>query len=462
MRTNKIISGILSVALVFGAMAPVTSSFIGLDSCTVQAESYFKMGKFGDNLSWSFNDEGILTISGTGDMYDFDDNSNISPFADNIYVNKIVIEDGVTSIGDYAFPMDMSVSEISIPDSVERIGSCAFFGCTDMVKADIPENVSYIGDHAFYFCQSLEEVNIPDALTRIEDNTFVMCSSLQSINIPDSIQSIGSGAFMFCTGAQTLEGMNNVTNIGEGAFAGCTYLTEAFIPECVEYVGESAFAACGTFLSPDELQDPDLEMPESVFTMWCKKGSAAETYATDNQVNYYYTDLISEVTFKDPDVKVNKPLPDDKSLGKFDDKCYTGTISWSSDDKKAEHDTMYTATITFTAKDHYLFDYMIDVPDGWELVYDSDTMLVLTKTFTTPQKPVKPGTEEKPEKPEPPKPGKEEKPEKPETQKPEKPEPAKPAVKVSCKIKVNNKEYSCSEFVLKTIDFIFKVASRYL
>ena len=135
-------------------------------------------GTCGSNLTWTLDDEGTLTISGTGDMWDYTDIDNRLPWR-NSNVKHVVIESGVTSIGTYAF----------------------------------------------YFCKSLTSIEIPDSVTSIGEGAFRNYSRLTSIVIPDSVTSIGGDAFMNCTGLTSVVIGNGVTSIGRYAFYNCRSLT---------------------------------------------------------------------------------------------------------------------------------------------------------------------------------------------------------------------------------------------
>ena len=132
-------------------------------------------GTCGENLTWKLED-GVLTISGTGAMTDYSPIQGPQlPWA-AAKIKSVVVESGVTSIGDFAFAGQIGLTSITIPDSVTSIG-----------------------DYAFHYCMSLTSVKIPDGVTRICQKVFQDCSSLTSVEIPDSVASIGSNAFYNCT-----------------------------------------------------------------------------------------------------------------------------------------------------------------------------------------------------------------------------------------------------------------------
>ena len=222
-----------------------------------------------DNLTWKLYADGTLNISGKGAMKDYDNGDNPSPVHQNSSVKKVVIEDGVTSIGNYAFTYCVSLTSITIPGNVESIGESAFYSCdnlTDVTLQDgvksignaafiwcnnltnivLPNSVTSIGNYAFKDCTSLTSITIPDSVTRIGSSAFENCSSLTSITIPDSVTVIAGSAFRNCSSLTSVTIPDNVTVIAGFAFENCSSLTSITIPDSVTVIGRSAFANCSS------------------------------------------------------------------------------------------------------------------------------------------------------------------------------------------------------------------------
>ena len=207
-----------------------------------------------DNLTWKLDADGTLTISGTGAMKDYDYNNNPSPANQKKgSVKKVVIKDGVTSIGKDAFKNCSNLKSITILDSVTSIGDFAFSDCSSLTSITIPDSVTSIGDFAFSGCSSLTSITIldsvtsitiPDSVTRIGDFAFSGCSSLTSITIPDSVTSIGDDAFSYCRSLTSITIPDRVTSIGNLAFYDCSGLTSITIPDSVTSIGKDAFSSC--------------------------------------------------------------------------------------------------------------------------------------------------------------------------------------------------------------------------
>ena len=217
------------------------------DPTEVAAATEVASGTCGDNLTWTLDDEGTLTISGTGKMYNrsywkwYD-------YRDNI--KKVIVEEGVESIGSYAFSKCANIVEpINFPSSLTSIGVEAFYECTGMKGTlIIPEGVTSIGASAFSGCSGLTgDLLIPDNVEQIGNSTFARCTGLTgTLTLPENLKTIGGWAFNNCsglTGALTLpEGLES---IGEQAFGGCAgFSEELVIPRSVTNIKLLAFKNC--------------------------------------------------------------------------------------------------------------------------------------------------------------------------------------------------------------------------
>ena len=247
-------------------------------------------GKCGDNLTWTLDGDGTLTISGTGKMKDYypSNNDTTAPWGENCsLIKSVVISDGVTSIGYGAFYNCSNLTSVTIPDSVTSIGDSAFYGCSKIKDAYyngdieswlgidfeggcsnpctngsnlyfngelatdiiIPDSVTSIDGGAFSGCSSLTSVTIGNSVTSIGNGAFSGCSSLTSVTIPDSVTSIGDSAFSGCSSLTSVTIGNSVTSIEAGAFKGCSSLTSVTIPDSVTSISNYAFSDCSSLTS---------------------------------------------------------------------------------------------------------------------------------------------------------------------------------------------------------------------
>ena len=235
----------------------LTSNDLGVDESKIV--SYWNE----DNLTWKLDAKGTLTISGTGAMKDYDNGDNLSPVCNNSNVKKVVIEDGVTSIGDYAFRSCNNLTSIMISNSVTSIGNSAFFYCTSLTSVTIPDNVTSIENYAFAYT-GLKSITIPDSVTNIGNYAFAGCKDLTSITIPDSVTSIGNYAFYNCSSLTSITIPDSVTSIGTATFSGCKNLTSITIPDSVTSIGNSAFVGCKN-LTSITIPDSVTSIGESTF-----------------------------------------------------------------------------------------------------------------------------------------------------------------------------------------------------
>ena len=240
MRMKKRIFSFVLAVLMIASLLPATAlaaDVVASGTCGAEGN--------GSNLTWTLDSEGVLTISGSGDMYNYGSSDFSAPWdGSRSRVKSVVIADGVTSIGEYAFFYCESLTSVTIPDSVTSIGKYAFFCCTSLTSVTIPDSVTSIGRFAFSNCTSLTSVTIPDSVTSIGEYAFYYCKSLTSMTIPDSVTSISSSTFASCTSLTSVTIPNSVTSIGEYAFYDCKSLTSVTIPGSVTSIGLYAFASC--------------------------------------------------------------------------------------------------------------------------------------------------------------------------------------------------------------------------
>lgn len=195
--------------------------------------------KCGENLTWKFAD-GILTISGTGDMYDYSEDY-LAPWSEHcVEITNVTISDGVTSIGSYAFCY-CSVKSITLPFGLKHIGSSAFSNCPNIQQINIPDSVEYIDPYAFSCCKGLHTVQLPASLTLISEELFAECDNLRNLSIPDTVTEIGANAFSKCTEFSLTGLPDGIQRIGAAAFANCGRIESLALPKTLDSIGEAAF-----------------------------------------------------------------------------------------------------------------------------------------------------------------------------------------------------------------------------
>ena len=254
----------------------------------------------GSNLRWEFDlDKKTFTITGSGAMKDYAHTSAM-PWYSTAYNHRndeerfdIIVGEGITSIGSYAFSCFTygGIASLTLPSTLQKIGRFAFGGSTPgLTELVLPEKVTYIGDSAFHgckylerlvitnpnltcgssvfgFCSSLTDVTLPEGMSAISDQMFEVCpiseihlpdsitsigvrsfeqTSLTKIDFPSGLVNIGEAAFRNCKSLNgTLNFPDSLQSIGASAFRGCSGVTGINWPKSLQSVGDSAFIACG-------------------------------------------------------------------------------------------------------------------------------------------------------------------------------------------------------------------------
>ncbi|MBR5342714.1 MAG: leucine-rich repeat protein [Oscillospiraceae bacterium] len=242
----------------------------------------------GDDLTWKLSGSGLLTISGTGDMWDFEQ----SFYADGVVANmeleddapwqalnvtRAVVGEGVTTIGTYAFHCCSNMKSITIPSTVKTIGEYAFESCSVLKSISLPSGLTSIGVCAFAYCYSLTSLTIPDSVTTVDSRAFYGCKNLKKVTLGKGVDSSVATCFRFCdklsafsvsaenTKITAVDGVlftktkktllrypgakegaytvpSTVTKINEEAFYSAVGLTSLTIPSSVTKIGDAAFA----------------------------------------------------------------------------------------------------------------------------------------------------------------------------------------------------------------------------
>ena len=235
------------------------------------------------SISWTLDDSGKLTISGSGEMSYYDATNGWLKYSSEI--KTVVISSGVTNIGAGAFFECENLTEISVPASVADIVSTEYDGppfmyCPKLqainvnsgsqyfasvsgvlfnkskstllfhppgrtaTSYSIPDTVTKIGECAFYRSDNLESITIPSSVTYIDSAAFCDCGSLTGIMVPDSVTRLGAAAFQGCYSLTSVTLPNSLTSIEDYLFASCDNLTSVTLPDTVTSIGDSAFFWC--------------------------------------------------------------------------------------------------------------------------------------------------------------------------------------------------------------------------
>ena len=201
-------------------------------------------GNLEGGLAWNLTKAGTLTISGQGAMPDFGSIGDQPWSANSDKIRKVVIENGVTSVGSCAF-WNCGVLSAEISTSVTAIGNSAFRG-SGIISVTIPSSVKTIGDSAFRECENLSSVTVCEGVETIEQNAFRSCAKLASIALPSTIGEVGAAAFIQCQNmsSATFAPGSRQVKLGDDLFAECFYLVRVTLPVNIDRISDRMFKSC--------------------------------------------------------------------------------------------------------------------------------------------------------------------------------------------------------------------------
>ena len=293
-KLKKILSFILTALLIFTVIPT------GLFSITASADS--NSGKCGENLTWTCS-YGTMYIEGKGDMYNYSYSSvcggNDDRWKAGIYsyknFQKLVIGEGVTSIGDCAFYNSKYLSDVVLPSTLKCIGKYAFTGCDKLKKVNInnlgtwceinfsdsSSNPSSYAKNLYINNELAEDIEIPSSISKINDYAFYNCGNIKSVTFPDTLTAVGKSAFSGCTGlekvninnlrtwyeinfsdaysnplyhaknlyinnelVEDIEIPSSISKINDYAFYNCSSIKSIKFPDTLTAIGKAAFFGC--------------------------------------------------------------------------------------------------------------------------------------------------------------------------------------------------------------------------
>lgn len=258
---------LVSLLLAFSMML----TFLPVGAVTAFAEDpEWSCGPNASNIVTAHFDSasGTLTFSGEGAMENYQTMHYVAPWKEiSNQIKKIVIQNGVTSIGSNAFYQcsDMQATlDLSDANALTSIGDNAFYECKKLTGSlEIPDSVTEIGAEAFLDCNNLSgNFELPEGLQSVGNDAFYNCYNLTGgLKLPDTVTSIGTGAFYNCA---KLDGYlvlsSSLTKIPKIAFNNCVNLKvedKLVIPSSVTVIEDAAFARCSSLTG-------DLEIPDTV------------------------------------------------------------------------------------------------------------------------------------------------------------------------------------------------------
>lgn len=204
-------------------------------------EPDYANGNCGKDLYWSLSVDGLLRVSGSGDMYDFsyDDTVPWDEFRDLIY--GVVIESGATSIGRYAFYECDNLTSVELSDTIVKMELSAFQSCDLLEYVDLPDGIKELPKQAFSNCIALKNIDLPKNLEMIQDYAFSGCESLEEVSMPSEVWYVGNDVFEECRGLKTVKMSAKIRALGSEAFAFCESLESITIPSGITNLSNTFF-----------------------------------------------------------------------------------------------------------------------------------------------------------------------------------------------------------------------------
>ena len=191
-------------------------------------------GKCGDSATWTLDNTGTLTISGTGATYNYDmddDGNSAAPWCTKARiqrVNKVVVNSGITELGYSMFSNCTQLTSVSLPSGLKRIGSCLFLGCTRLSAITIPSSVTTIESNAFTHCDSIAAITLPGGLRTMGDAVCSQMAKLTTATVSGGVTYLSNYAFNDCPSLKTITLPNTVKSIGICAFRYDTALKDVY------------------------------------------------------------------------------------------------------------------------------------------------------------------------------------------------------------------------------------------
>ncbi|MCR5088770.1 MAG: leucine-rich repeat domain-containing protein [Oscillospiraceae bacterium] len=184
-------------------------------------------GTCGNSLTWVLDDNGVLTISGSGSMTDYTSSSGTPWELSKSRIKQVKFADTVTSIGAYSFDSCSNLSSVSFPDGLQSIGTSAFNGCALGPSLTLPNSLKLLGRFSFVNCKNLHYIQLSEKLTTIQEGTFA-AADLYEITVPEGVISIAGDVFSHNINLHTIHLPASLESVGVQAFWVCDKLSDVY------------------------------------------------------------------------------------------------------------------------------------------------------------------------------------------------------------------------------------------
>lgn len=254
-------------------------------------------GDYDSEVSWALYPDGELRITGSGRM-DYMGREDSPWYPHRREITSLVVENGVTSIGDSAFYGLEKLETAELADSVTEIGGSAFSGCSSLADVELSDSLTVLPDRLFSSCTSLTSVQIPDRVTQMGSDMFRGCTALTSVVLPDGLAALPIRLFSECDSLVSVDIPDSVTEIGGSAFSGCYSLASVNLPDGLAILPDMLFSSCYSLTSID-IPDSVAEIGDSTF-YGCEGLTSITLPASVESVGtwaFEYCDNLTSVTF---------------------------------------------------------------------------------------------------------------------------------------------------------------------
>lgn len=238
---KKLSKKILVIIMTIAMLVP----FMPDQTLPVHAATIVHQGKCGDDVTFTLTSDGTLTLSGTGKTYRYHENVMEHEWTDySSQIKNVVVEDGITELGEALFCRLKNLKTATIADSVTESAEDLFRECTNLVSVKLSDNMEELKWMDFYSCTSLRSIKLPSKVKTLGFSCFRECTSLSEIIFGNQLEYIGDYAFENCTSLKTIKIPSSVRKMEKGVFRNCTSLEKVTLSPQLKWIDKYTFERC--------------------------------------------------------------------------------------------------------------------------------------------------------------------------------------------------------------------------
>ena len=258
------------------AVASLMLAFPMMNMLPVSAAEIVFSARCGDNAICTIDNEGTLTVSGSGEMYDYETSSMSYSQSGSVSVKEWKDE----AVPWYIYNIRDWVERIVIEEGITKIGECSFMDCDNLISVQLPDTLTEINDYGFMHCESLESIQFPDSLKSIGSDVFFNCKHLKNPVLPDELESIGIRAFEACRSITEIAIPQTIAELNAAALRNCKNLRRVYITNPDGTIYDDSFTISNVSSLTDELP------PYYTGEIFGYRSSPAKVYADKYGIAY--------------------------------------------------------------------------------------------------------------------------------------------------------------------------------